>query len=40
MKTGYLALLIYPIIMSIGKILWYIRDYSIHISQKTFNFAA
>lgn len=30
----------YPIIMSIGKILWYIRDYSIHISQKTFNFAA
>ena len=30
----------YPIIMSIGKILCYIRVYSIHISQKTFNFAA
>lgn len=29
----------YPIIMSIGKILCYIRVYSIHISQKTFNFA-
>ena len=26
--------------MSIGKILCYIRVYSIHISQKTFNFAA
>ena len=31
---------LYPIIMSIGKILCYIRVYSIHISQKTFNFAA